>query len=344
MKRPMKPPQTSFTPASSLAVGTAYQWRVRAIHNDGREGEWSRTREFTIGDGSVTGMLPVSGSSTFDTTPALTWDTILGAIKYEVQLNNNLSTVTEVTLTPSSPYSITDILEWKVRAVDILDNAGPWSSMHSLTFNDGTLSGMVPVSQSTLSDATPTHTWNAILGAAEYQIQLAEMESQLDGSEKLTTTASSYTSAYSFGDSLFWRVRAVTDNGEEGPWTDALSLTIGDDYVLIPAGTFMMGSPPDETGRADDPYETQHEVTLTQSYFISPYETTQKEWEELMNDNPSYHKGGNDHPVENMIIKDIYIFCNAMSRRAGLTPVFTISNSSVTTQLECQWLSHSHRS
>ena len=323
--------QTSFTPTSPLAVGTAYQWRVRAINTNGTEGEWSRTREFTIGGGNLTDMLPSSGSSTFDTTPTLTWDTVSGAVKYEVQLNNNQSTVTEALLTPSSPYSMTDTLEWKVRAVDLLDNTGPWSSMHSLTFNDGTLSGMAPVSQSTLSDATPTHTWNAILGAAEYQIQLAQMESQLDGSEKHAAAASSYTSANAFGDSIFWRVRAVTDNGEEGPWTDALSLTIGDNYALIPAGTFMMGSAPNEPGRADDPYETQHEVTLTKSYYISPYETTQKEWKDLMNDNPSYYKGGDDHPVENIVIKDIYKFCNAMSLRAGLTPVYTISNSSVTT-------------
>jgi formylglycine-generating enzyme required for sulfatase activity len=42
--------------------------------------------------------------------------------------------------------------------------------------------------------------------------------------------------------------------------------------TLIPPGTFMMGSPPDEPGRKAD--ETLHEVTLTRPYYLGTFEVT----------------------------------------------------------------------
>ena len=63
----------------------------------------------------------------------------------------------------------------------------------------------------------------------------------------------------------------------------------------IPAGTFIMGSPEDEVGRRDN--ETQHEVTLTQDYYIGVFECTQRQWELVMGSNPSHYKG-DGRPVE----------------------------------------------
>ena len=54
----------------------------------------------------------------------------------------------------------------------------------------------------------------------------------------------------------------------------------------IPAGTFTMGSPSNEVGRFSD--ETQHEVTLTQMFYIGVFECTQKQWELVMGTKPSY--------------------------------------------------------
>ncbi|MSR51339.1 MAG: WGR domain-containing protein [Gemmataceae bacterium] len=63
------------------------------------------------------------------------------------------------------------------------------------------------------------------------------------------------------------------------------------EMVLIPAGKFVMGSPKKEDGRCDD--ETQHEVTLTKSYYMGKYEVTQEQWESVMGNNPSDTKGTN---------------------------------------------------
>ena len=51
-------------------------------------------------------------------------------------------------------------------------------------------------------------------------------------------------------------------------------------FVEIPAGVFGMGSPDDELGRSDD--EWYHEVTLSRSFWMGPYEVTQAEYEEIM--------------------------------------------------------------
>jgi len=70
-----------------------------------------------------------------------------------------------------------------------------------------------------------------------------------------------------------------------GGWTDEYKTT---KLVLrrIPAGTFTMGSPTDELGRDSD--ETQHQVTLTQDFYIGVFEVTQKQWERVMGTWPSY--------------------------------------------------------
>ena len=65
----------------------------------------------------------------------------------------------------------------------------------------------------------------------------------------------------------------------------------------IPAGTFIMGSPEDEEGRAYNSDEIQHEVTLTQDFYMGVFECTQKQWELVMGSNPSYLTG-DCRPVE----------------------------------------------
>ncbi len=71
----------------------------------------------------------------------------------------------------------------------------------------------------------------------------------------------------------------------------------------IPAGTFMMGSPAGELGRNNDYDMAQHEVTLTQDYYIGVFECTQRQWRLVMGSNPSTHKS-EVYPVE-MVSYDI---------------------------------------
>ncbi len=50
---------------------------------------------------------------------------------------------------------------------------------------------------------------------------------------------------------------------------------IGQEFVLVPPGQYLMGSPADEPGHAASAYdETQHPVRLTQPFYLARHETT----------------------------------------------------------------------
>ena len=51
--------------------------------------------------------------------------------------------------------------------------------------------------------------------------------------------------------------------------------------VLIPAGTFMMGSPPDEQGRSDLE-SPQHQVRISKPFYMAITPVTQKQWKAIM--------------------------------------------------------------
>ena len=73
--------------------------------------------------------------------------------------------------------------------------------------------------------------------------------------------------------------------------------SLGMAFVLIPAGVFVMGSPEYEPGRYDD--EIQHEVTITQSFYLQVTPVTQGQWWAVMGTNPSsFQDHGEDCPVE----------------------------------------------
>jgi formylglycine-generating enzyme required for sulfatase activity len=94
--------------------------------------------------------------------------------------------------------------------------------------------------------------------------------------------------------------------------------------VKIPAGTFLMGSPPDEPKRSDAE-GPQHEVTLLGAFFLSQTPITQAQWravalwekvERDLKAEPSKFKGAN-RPVEQVSWWDAVEFCRRLSKRIG---------------------------
>jgi formylglycine-generating enzyme required for sulfatase activity len=85
----------------------------------------------------------------------------------------------------------------------------------------------------------------------------------------------------------------------------------------IPAGTFTMGSPASEAGREFD--EVQHEVTLTQGFWLMEHEVTQAEWQAVMGSNPSgISSCGPTCPVEQVNWDDAVEFAKRASARDGV--------------------------
>ena len=96
--------------------------------------------------------------------------------------------------------------------------------------------------------------------------------------------------------------------------------------VRIQGGTFTMGSPTNESDRQND--EVQHQVTVS-SFYMGKYEVMQKEYQEVMGENPSHIKGDN-LPVENVSWYDAVEYCNRRSQKEGLTPAYTRNGDNVT--------------
>jgi formylglycine-generating enzyme required for sulfatase activity len=91
-----------------------------------------------------------------------------------------------------------------------------------------------------------------------------------------------------------------------------------DGFILIPPGSFTMGSSPSEPGRYAD--EIQHTVTLTQGFYISSTEVTEERWDNVMGLGSSMSQIPQNYVTWDMAVE----FCNQSSILDGLTPVYSI--------------------
>lgn len=89
-------------------------------------------------------------------------------------------------------------------------------------------------------------------------------------------------------------------------------------FRYIPPQTFLMGSPKDEPSRQDN--EIQHEVTLSQGYWLADTTVTQAFWEVITGENPSHFKG-DKRPVEKVSWDDAQDFINQLKQQWPLLEI-----------------------
>lgn len=111
-----------------------------------------------------------------------------------------------------------------VRSLDVITSGsadggtGPvaptWGIIRGLTPNDGVTSGAFE---------TPTLAWDPVTDATGYELQTASDIENVPDATAIELSNPEYTlpaaAALEIGDSLYWRVRAVRDGGEPGPWS-----------------------------------------------------------------------------------------------------------------------------
>ncbi len=105
-------------------------------------------------------------------------------------------------------------------------------------------------------------------------------------------------------------------------WVEEFADGVKIGMVLVPGGTFQMGSPADEENRKNN--ETLHTVTIS-AFYIGKYEVTQKQWKAVaglpkvrmnLEANPSATKADN-LPVEQVSWEETVEFCERLSRATG---------------------------
>ena len=82
------------------------------------------------------------------------------------------------------------------------------------------------------------------------------------------------------------------------------------EFVLIPAGSFTMGSKPG-IGEANE--HPAHTVEISRPFYLQKTEVTQGQWTKVMGDNPSSNKCGDDCPVENISWDDTREFIKQLN-------------------------------
>jgi formylglycine-generating enzyme required for sulfatase activity len=103
------------------------------------------------------------------------------------------------------------------------------------------------------------------------------------------------------------------------PTAEELSNTytnsIGMKFVLVPAGTFMMGADKNFDEASDDELP-RHQVTISKPFYLGVYEVTQQQWKDVMGNNPSKFKG-RDNPVETVSWEDAQDFIRHLNQKEG---------------------------
>ncbi len=216
---------------ASLTEETSYYWRGRA-KKDGRWGPWTGARAFVFS--AMSGLSPASGSSTTDTTPTLSWDAVPGAAGYEVQIADSEARVASATAVEVSETSYTPTTAlvnkqthyWRVRAKNGDGQYGAWSAVLTLAVNIGAVTGLSP---SSTADTTPALSWNAVPGAAGYEVQIAASEAGLANAQAVEVSGTSYTPATALTNNQphYWRVRAKDGDEQYGTWSAVAAIAIG---------------------------------------------------------------------------------------------------------------------
>jgi len=118
------------------------------------------------------------------------------------------------------------------------------------------------------------------------------------------------------------RGNAELDGGMAPDLGEGVTLDLGEGVTLrlnrIPAGEFIMGSPPNEQGRRN--VENQRPVTVSKPFYMGIHPVTQEQYQAVMGANPSNFKEGPDakrRPVEQVSWNDAMEFCRRLSERTG---------------------------
>lgn len=188
--------------------------------------------EDDISEEIVVLLAPADNAQFFSTSVTLTWEPVQYATKYRLQIAKpNFATATEIVLdTELSTTSFTQQLnigdyEWRVKAINSAYETNYVARRLTVVSNDEFDNNIVvlnnPSNGLNSNVVNQTLSWNAVIGATSYQLQIFDNSSTLVSNQTLSTTSYSHT----FTEGNFtWKVRASN----------------GTDYTLYSSRTILI--------------------------------------------------------------------------------------------------------
>jgi formylglycine-generating enzyme required for sulfatase activity len=105
---------------------------------------------------------------------------------------------------------------------------------------------------------------------------------------------------------------AYSDDRKKSSFKDPAT---GMEFVYVKGGCYLMGDSFGDGGNEEKPV---HEVCVD-DFYVGRYETTQGQWKEIMGNNPSSFRYGDNYPVEKIGWDDVREFLKKMNKK--ITPL-----------------------
>jgi hypothetical protein len=222
---------TASLDLTGLNYNTTYEWQVRTNCTYGNQSSYSSSTSFT----TLTPQcdVPINQVTSNITTSSadVSWDAVTGASSYDVQYRvvgapswsgpvNTTSASTSLTgLNYNSNY------EWQVRTNCIYGNQSAYSG--SKNFLTLTPPCNVPTGEASSSITTSSAlvSWNAVTGAASYDVQYREVGASAWLGPNNTTSTSLTLSGLTFSRTYEWQVRTNCTYGNQSLYSNSFTFT-----------------------------------------------------------------------------------------------------------------------
>ena len=250
---------TSFTPTTPLPNGTYDVW-VRAIAADGEAGLWSPKYQFQM-DYRVGPVTVSPAGVTTDTTQTFTWNSIEGAVSYNLWVDNlttgttraifvnvpHVNNAAQITYTPPTQMQASSY-RWLVQAVPASGDFAAFSAAKDF---------VIPIPSITsprgnVTTGTPIFRWNGVPEFVAYDLwvnNIATGSNQVIRERNLPANPKTYVPALPLqnGDFKAW-IRGIDADGLFSQWSAvadfSINATISDAPILIAPRTISFNNLP----------------------------------------------------------------------------------------------------
>lgn len=290
---------TRAVPDKTAPNGT-YWWRVQSVDANGNGSPFSAPMAVEKNwAGNTTLTAPANGATILypEDPLVLRWTAVPGAAKYRILIasDSSLSTLVtdqgdpvEIQATNFAPNLLLpeNTYYWAVIPLDAQGNPGEQSSTRSFTWEwpSTTTPGLTDLVDASTELFDPQFSWEAIPGAAHYEVEVNSSSDFATGSKVCCTDQTISTTLTPLevfaNNTYYWRVRALDTAGNAGVWNegpafvktfdnyaDLSELSIKDLRMRDGAdpGTDLSGDPGYQT---DDPILTWSPVPGASSYEV----------------------------------------------------------------------------